>query len=56
MVGGTRNRIAMTAVAPATCHHTEMLLMMANRWLEKILMTAAVTRMIRNITKTRLRL
>ena len=53
---GTRNRIAITAAAPATCHHTEMLLMTASRWLEKMLMTATTTRMIRNITKTRLRL
>ena len=53
---GTRSRIAMTAVAPATCHHTEMLLITASRWLEKMLMVATATRMIRNITKTRWRL
>src|ERR1700736_4579344 len=31
---GTRNRIRMTAAAPATCHQTETLLMTASRWLE----------------------
>ena len=30
----------MTAAAPATCHHTEMLLMTASRWDEKMLMMA----------------
>ena len=32
---GTRNRITITAAAPATCHHTEMLLMTASRWLTR---------------------
>ena len=27
----------MTIAAPATCHHTDTLLMMASRWLEKML-------------------
>ena len=53
---GTRKRIAITAAAPATCHHTEMLLITASRWLEKMLMTATTTRMIRNIANTRRRL
>ena len=43
---GTRNRIRITAAAPATCHHTEMLLMTASRWLEKMLMIAETARMI----------
>ena len=36
---GSRSR------APATCHHTEMLLMIASRWLRKMFSTAASTRM-----------
>ena len=43
---GTRNRIRITAAAPTTCHHTEMLLMTASRWLEKMLMSAEIARMI----------
>ncbi len=53
---GISHRITMTAAAPMTCHHTEMLLMTASRWLEKMLMTATTTRMIRNIQKVRVRL
>src|SRR4051812_26133683 len=53
---GTRNRIRMTAAAPNTCHHTETLLITASRWLEKMLITAAMIRMIRNMTNTRVRL
>ena len=26
----------MISAAPATCHHTEMLLMIASRWLQKM--------------------
>ena len=46
----------MTAAAPTTCHHTEMLLMIASRWLEKMLTIAAIARMTRNIRNTRVRL
>ena len=53
---GTRNRMPITAAAPTTCHHTEMLLMTASRWLEKMLMIATTTRMTRNITNVRVRL
>ena len=53
---GMSHRITMTAAAPMTCHHTEMLLMTASRWLEKMLMTATTTRMIRNIQNVRVRL
>ena len=34
----------MMATAPSTCHQTEMLLKMESRWLEKMLMTAAMMR------------
>ena len=34
--------------APATCHHTEMLLITASRWDEKMLMVADAARMITN--------
>ena len=53
---GTRNRIRITAAAPATCHHTEMLLMTANRWLEKMLMIAEAARMMTNRMNVRVRL
>ena len=43
-----RNRIRITAAAPATCHHTETLLMTASRWDEKMLMVAETARMITN--------
>ena len=33
------------AAAPSTCHQTEMLLKMPSRWLEKMLTSAAMTRM-----------
>ena len=39
--------------APTTCHHTEMLLKMASRWLEKMFTSAANTRMTKKMTKTR---
>ena len=42
---GIRNRIAMTIAAPATCHHTETLLMTASRCDEKMLMVAESARM-----------
>ncbi len=35
----------MTAAAPNTCHHTDTLLTMASRWLEKMFTMAAITRM-----------
>ena len=53
---GTRNRIRITAAAPATCHHTEMLLMTASRWLEKMLMIAETARMTTNRMNVRVRL
>src|ERR1700694_757440 len=53
---GIRNRPGSTAAAPATCHHTETLLMMASRWLEKMLMIAEIARMITNRMKVRVRL
>ena len=46
----------MTAAAPMTCHHTEMLLMTASRWLEKMLIVATTTRMTRNMMNVRVRL
>ena len=42
---GRKIRISTMAAAPNTCHHTETLLMMASRWLEKMLTMAAITRM-----------
>ena len=39
---------AITAAAPATCHHTETLLMTASRCDEKMLMIAEAARMITN--------
>ncbi len=48
--------MAITAVAPATCHHTETLLMTASRCDEKMLITAEAARMIRNMMNTRVRL
>ena len=53
---GRKIRIRITAAAPATCHHTEMLLMTASRWLEKMLMIAEIARMTTNNTKMRVRL
>src|SRR6195952_2388631 len=53
---GTRTRMRMTAAAPATCHQTETLLSTASRWLEKMLMTEAMTRMITNMMNTLVRL
>ncbi len=46
----------MTAAAPATCHHTEMLLMTASRCDEKMLMVAETARMARNIQNTLVKL
>ena len=53
---GMIHRIATTATAPATCHHTEMLLMTASKWLEKMLMSAEITRMMTNRMNVRVRL
>jgi hypothetical protein len=53
---GSRIRMRMTAAAPTTCHHTEMLLMTANRWLEKMLMIADSARMTTNMANTLVRL
>ena len=41
---GRKIRISTMAVAPITCQYTEMLLKMASRWLEKMLASAAMTR------------
>ena len=41
------------AAAPSTCHHTEMLLKMASRWLEKMLITAAMTRIADEVEEDR---
>ena len=41
---GRMIRIRTIAAAPSTCHQTEMLLKMESRWLEKMLITAAMTR------------
>ena len=46
----------MTAAAPATCHHTEMLLMTASRWDEKMLMVADNARMTRKMKNVLVRL
>src|SRR3954468_7073853 len=53
---GMAHRITITAAAPATCHHTDTLLMIASRWDEKMLMSAEIARMTTNITKVRVRL
>src|ERR1700682_685292 len=53
---GTRNRIRITAAAPATCHHTETLLMTASRWDEKMLIVAEIARMITKIMNVLVRL
>ena len=53
---GISHRMTMTAAAPMTCHHTEMLLMTASKWLEKMLMVATITRMTRNMMNVRVRL
>ena len=53
---GTRIRMSTTTAAPATCHQTEMLLMTANRWLEKMFTSAAMARMPRKYRKIRVRL
>src|SRR5690349_12257831 len=45
---GSTHSNRITTAAPATCHHTEMLLMMASRWLEKMLMMADMARMATN--------
>ena len=46
----------MTAAAPATCHHTEMLLMTASRCDEKMLISADTARMTTNNMKVLVRL
>src|SRR5689334_10156470 len=53
---GIIHRIATTARAPITCHHTEMLLMTASRCDEKMLISATTTRITMNSTKVRVRL
>ena len=42
---GRKIRMSTIAAAPNTCHHTETLLTRASRWLEKMLIMAAMTRM-----------
>ena len=46
----------MTAAAPATCHHTETLLITASRWDEKMLISAEIAKMTMNSTNVRVRL
>src|SRR5215217_1844222 len=53
---GMAHRITITAAAPATCHHTETLLMTAKRCEEKMLMSAEIAKMTTNSTKVRFRL
>lgn len=53
---GTKIRMPMTAAAPKTCHHTETLLMIASRWLEKMLISAEMPRMATKMTNVRVRL
>ena len=48
--------MSTTAAAPKTCHHTDTLLTMARRWLEKMLTTAAIIRMATKNRKIVLRL
>ena len=43
----------MMAAAPTTCHHTEMLLKMESRWLEKMLTIAASTRIAEEVEEDR---
>ena len=50
---GRRSGSGRRPRAPKTCHHTETLLRIASRWLEKMLMTAASTRMMMNSMNTR---
>src|SRR6478735_4369789 len=52
---GTKSRTPIRNVAPTTCHHTEMLLNSARRWLEKMLITVMSARIATKIRKTRLR-
>src|SRR5664280_1658604 len=49
---GRKMRIRTTAAAPNTCHHTDTLLMMASRWLEKMFTSAASTMMMTKYMKT----
>ena len=53
---GIRNRIRITIAAPATCHHTDTLLMTASRCDEKMLMVADNARMIRKMMNVLVRL
>ena len=46
----------MTIAAPATCHHTETLLMTASRCDEKMLMVADSARMTRKMMNVLVRL
>ena len=52
-VSGTKIRTRITIAAPATCHHTEMLLTTASRWLRKMFITAASTRITTKMMNTR---
>ena len=53
---GMAHRMTITAAAPATCHHTETLLMTASRWDEKMLMSAEIAKMTMKSTNVRVRL
>ena len=50
---GTKISTRMIAATPMTCHHTEMLLTMASRWLEKIDSTVTTNSTPMKIRKTR---
>src|SRR3569623_3778521 len=49
---GTQISAAIRMTAPATCHHTETLLRIANSWLEKMLISAITTRITTKNRKT----
>ena len=46
---GRKIRIRTTAAAPNTCHHTLTLLMIARRWLEKMLTSDAKKRIVSGV-------
>src|SRR6478735_7447221 len=50
---GTKMSTRMSTEAPTTCHHTEMLLNSASRWLEKMLITVMIIRIATKNRKTR---
>src|SRR3954449_4458486 len=50
-LSGTTTRMPMITATPRTCHHTEMPLNLATRWLPRMLMSTCSARMIANRTK-----